>query len=1080
MSITAWPRAKYLKHYWTSDGNTVAKRTEQDGKALVIVESPAKAKTINKYLGGDYVVKASMGHVRDLHESELSVDILNNFEPSYTIVADRKKIVGELRKLAKSAGEVYLATDLDREGEAIAWHLATALEVPENRLKRVVFNEITKSAIQQAFAHPSSIDMDKVNAQQARRVLDRIVGYQLSPLLQQKIARGLSAGRVQSVAVRLIVEREQEIRAFVPSESWRIGAVFAVDLAKAGQLAADWREFLHSTPGKPGEKEALDEEAPAPEASTGPTQKQRIAWLSEHRCLDTELIEVDGKDFKPLKVAEARNVAEGLGFVVERVDEQVWEAYAAKGLKKLQVIGGLDPKRVGRFNVSDIQTKRTTTKPSPPFTTATLQQAAANQLGFSASRTMRTAQALYEGVDLGNGEGPVGLITYMRTDSTNLSKESVEAVRGMIRKEFGEPYLPPSPIHYRSGKQAQEAHEAIRPTDALRHPSQTKGHLSPDQQRLYDLIWRRFVACQMTPAQWDSTTVLITAEVRGAKFTNATFKANGRRLVFDGYQRVMAKVSSDDLILPELSVEQAVAPIDLQPLQKYSAPPPRYSEASLVKALESEGIGRPSTYASIIQTIQDRGYVEQFERRFYATDKGIVVTHKLVDHFPKIMDVKFTSFMEDELDKIEEAHEDWVRVLHEFYDPFQQALSKALNEMQPVRSEPSAYKCPKCGRDMVYRWAKTGSRFLACTGYPECNGAMNIDREGKPIVPPAIDIKCEKCGREMALRQSRHGKFLGCTGYPECSNTIPCDDSGQPLKLVTEKELERPCEDCGEGTMQVKRARGRAFLGCNRYPKCKAASKLPDGVRLERKEEPIEEAGVACEKCGKPMRIRTGSRGKFIACSGYPRCRNAKPIEKLEELRAKQPAAPPQHSTDSTEVPWEEDGADSAGQGSAGTKKAARRPLRDAKAVTGEAPAQAAGKKASAAAGSLGPPPPGFAWTRTGKPVVETWPEGDLHCPNCGKPMTLRNGRFGPFYSCTNFPRCKTSINLRGEAKKRAEQEMPAPQRNAPIPTDKVCDECSSPMVIRTGRTGPFLGCTGYPKCRVTRPVPEEMLASAK
>ena len=977
-----------------------------------------------------------MGHVRDLPAHEIGVDLERRFEPVYTIEPSRKKVVNELAKAARKADCVYLATDLDREGEAIAWHLATALELPPDKTRRVVFNEITRTAIEQAFAHPLELDLDKVNAQQARRILDRIVGYQLSPLLWKKVAKGLSAGRVQSVAVRLIVEREWSIRGFVPTESWKITGFFASRAEQADDLARQWDAFLEG-----GE-----------DPDTGRTARERNAWLSKHGCLQAELVKLDGRNFEPADAATCRAVAEALGFVCEEIDERAWEEYAQHGLKTIDLNGRTDRSAAPAYTISDIQTRRSQTKPPPPLITATLQQTASTQLGFAASRTMRVAQQLYEGVDIGNGDGPVGLITYMRTDSTALSKDSLNTVRSLIDERFGKDYLPAKPNRYGSAKRAQEAHEAIRPTDATLTPEALEGKLTSEQHRLYSLIWRRFVACQMTPAQWDSTTVLISAATGGGE---ATFKATGRRLVFDGFQRVAGTSSNEDVLLPRLEVGNAVAPLQIDPQQRFTSPPPRYTEASLVKALEAEGIGRPSTYAQIIQTIQDRGYVEQLDRRFHATDKGEIVTEKLIEHFPKLMDVKFTSFMEDELDKIEEAHLDWVQVLDKFYEPFRESLDRAHTEMDAVRAEPSPYKCPKCDREMVYRWARSG-RFLSCTGYPECNGAYNVDREGRPIIPKQVDVACEACGEPMLLRHSRHGPFLGCSAYPGCTHTIPCDEQGQPLRLVTEQELEEPCDVCGNGTLKVRRSGARAFLGCDQYPGCKNTRPLPKGVRLERKVEPVQEAGIPCDRCGRPMVIRRGRRGRFIACTGFPRCRNTKPIEKLEELQAQAREA----GTVPDPVTAEDPGN--------GKKRPARASARR------DVPRTPDGKVDFEA---LGPPPPGFAWTRTGRPVVETWPDGPLGCPECGNEMQLKSGRFGPFFSCTNFPKCRCSVNLRGEAKKRGDKEMPPPDRPKPIPTEIPCDECGEPMLIRAGRTGRFLGCSKYPKCKFTKPVPEELNA---
>lgn len=987
-----------------------------DGKSLVIVESPAKARTINKYLGDAFIVKASMGHVRDLPEHDFGIDIEQSFRPTYEVVRGRTKVIQELRKLANAAPAVYLATDRDREGEAIAWHLLEALSLPESKAKRVIFNEITKNAIREAFQSPHGLDMDRVNAQQARRILDRIVGYELSPLLWRKIAKGLSAGRVQSVAVRLIVDREREIRAFVPEESWKIVAFVTADPSAAAGLAPQWAGLLGGEP----------------------SQKDLHRWLSEHGALRIELAEIAGEPFSVNNAEAVRKVAEALGLRVQGIQRKPWDEYAHRKLELAELVGAFDRATAPPLRLSDLTTKGTTTRPPGPFTTAALQQQASTQLRFAASRTMRIAQALYEGVDL-HGEGPVGLITYMRTDSTNIAQEALDAVRGLIRSSFGPRYLPEHPNYFgKRQARAQEAHEAIRPTDPARSPESLRSALTDEQYRLYDLIWRRFVACQMSPAEWESTSLRATAEtVLGP----AVFTGSGRKLLFDGFMKV-AGVSSEDQILPPLSVGGPLGWLDLQTRQHFTAPPPRYTEASLVKALESDGIGRPSTYASIIDTIQDRGYVEQDERKFYPTALGEIVTDKLVEHFPKLMDVKFTSFMENELDKIEEAHLDWVHVLHEFYDPFRDLLARALEEMEPVRSQPSDYVCAACGSSMVYRWSKTG-RFLACSTYPKCKHTQNVDRAGRPVTIAEGEHACDQCGKPMALRQSKRGYFLGCTGYPECRNTAPCDASGKPLELVTDADVQRPCDACHEGTLIVKWKRLSAFLGCDRYPQCKNVAKLPDGVYLKRPAAPKEESGVACAKCGRPMLIRVGKRGKFIACSGYPRCRNSHPIEKLAELKA---------AADAQSAGGEHAGNGASASGAAG-----------AGGGRGGAP-------------QPGTDVPGFAWTRTGRLVVETLPgEQGLNCPECGSHMELRRGRFGPFFSCTGFPRCKFVCNLRGQAKKDAEELLPAPQRPKPVETDIACDECGSKMLIRQGQRGKFLGCSNYPKCRATRELPPEL-----
>lgn len=1015
------------------------------GRALVIVESPAKAKTINKYLGKQFVVKACKGHVRDLPPHQYGIDPGKNFEPTYELLTSHRKIVAELKGYADEAETVYLATDLDREGEAIAWHLAQALELPASKIRRVVFNEITESAIVDAFKHPHEINIAKVDAQQARRILDRVVGYELSPLLWKKVAKGLSAGRVQSVAVRLIVDREGDIRRFEPQEYWEIDGVFGTAKDQIEQLSKEWRKFIVGHP------DSVDADGDGEVA----TQKERMAWMADRGCFESALHEFNGTAFKPLgriergkgdqvsfhsAIDEVRPIAEAIGANIEKVETQDWEEYKHLSLQKSTMESSVRHGAAPQFVVKSIETKRSKVKPPGPFTTATIQQAAANQLRMSASKTMRTAQGLYEGVDIKTGEGNVGLITYMRTDSTNLSADSIQAVRKYITSNVGDKYVPDQPNRYGSSKQAQEAHEAIRPTDVTRTPEAMRGHLTPEQHKLYTLIWNRFVACQMVPAEWDGTTILVAAKTPKGE---AVFKATGRVLVFDGFYKVVGvPKSSEDQTLPKLDVGQRVWPIYIQPTQKFTSPPPRFTEASLVKELESEGIGRPSTYASIIQTIQDRGYVEQLDRRFNPTSRGEVVTEKLVKHFPRIMDVGFTSHVEGELDKIEESHLDWHDVLHEFYDPFKELLAKAHEEMDAIRAEPSEYVCPDCGKPMVYRMGKNG-RFLACTGYPECKVARDVDKNGKLVQPVMSDVKCALCGKQMAMRRSKIGPFLGCTGYPECNYTLPCMDDGTPLKKVKAEEIETKCPDCG-GPMQVKFARGRSFLGCANYPKCKATAPMPEGIYVE-KPKP-ESAGVRCDKCGRDMVIRKSRRGPFLSCLGFPKCRNAMPVDKLDHLKALEAEG---------KIP-------DAPIATAGGKKA-----------KGRGKAVVMTKEEVAA---LGTPPAGFAWTRTGRPVVENWPEEPLKCFQCGEEMILRTGRFGPFYSCTSN-KCKTVANLRGEAKKRAETESGgAPARPKPIETDVNCPDCGKKMLLRMGRSGRFLGCSDYPKCKKTMEPPAGML----
>ncbi|MFC1782944.1 type I DNA topoisomerase [Planctomycetota bacterium] len=751
-----------------------------NGKNLVIVESPAKAKTISKYLGKGFEVMASMGHIRDLPSKSLSVDISNDFTPTYEIIPSRKKTLASLKKAAKNAMLVYLATDLDREGEAIAWHLIEALEIKIDRTRRVVFNAITKNAIQHAFAHLQNLDLDKVNAQQARRILDRIVGYEISPLLWKKVARGLSAGRVQSVAVKIIVDREREIQAFKPEEFWKITGIFSTE--NDPNLAKKYQDFLDSHPEK-GKKPSKNKNL------NGPTIAQRYKWLSQHNSIETQLVTFADENFRPDNQADAKKIH----LALQSAD----------------------------FTVSEVKTKRTQSSPAAPFITSTLQQQAVNRLGFSTKLTMRTAQQLYEGVEI-SGQGSVGLITYMRTDSTHLASEAVRDVRKFIENSYGSEYLPAqSKVYSPSGKSAQQAHEAIRPTDVNLHPESLKNNLNKDQYRLYELIWNRFVACQMNPALWDVTNVVITADT---KIGRAVFKTSGRKLVFDGFMRVSGLTTANgDQILPALAEKQGLYPIKLDPTQHFTAPPPRFTEASLVKTLEADGIGRPSTYAAIISTIQDRGYVEQLERKFHATDLGTVVTDKLNEHFPRIMDLAFTSHMEEQLDKIEEQHLDWVQVLREFYGPFKENLDQAHEQMNHAKAEtqPSDYTCPKCKQPMVYRFGKNG-RFLSCSAYPECKFAAPCDRDGKMFEPKTTEHKCPNCDKEMILRKGRFGTFLGCSGYPECKTTQKLDKNGD---IVPPKAPPEPtdvsCHKCKEGELVIRQSKRGPFLGCGRFPRCR-------------------------------------------------------------------------------------------------------------------------------------------------------------------------------------------------------------------------------------------------------------------
>ncbi len=758
---------------------------KKKAKNMVIVESPAKAKTINKYLGPDFAVQASLGHVRDLPKKELGIDIEDDFKPKYVILKD--KGTPKLRKAAKAAKAVFLAPDPDREGEAIAWHLVQALDIPPEKVRRVSFNEITERAVKEAFENPRPIDMHKVHAQQARRILDRIVGYKLSPLLWKKITKGLSAGRVQSVAVRLIVERDQEVQAFVIQEYWTIAAVFQ-------------------------ESESEQSDQPA----------KFIATLKSR----------DGKDFQPKSETEATEV-------VRAVEGKA-------------------------FEVITVQQREVKSHPVPPFATSQLQQSASTRLGFTAARTMRTAQALYQGeVEIG-GEG-AGLITYMRTDSFRVAGEAIGAVRQWIQDRYGSEYLPEKPNAYKSRSRSQDAHECIRPTDVRRDPESLRQYLSSEQFRLYDLIWRRFVASQMTPGRFLATTVDLTCGPY-------IFRATGRVPLFDGHLKLTGRSfreldritdrdaekgdepddpASDerpdksktgtparrkvegDQRLPKLETGRTLTPERIEPDQHFTKPPPHYTEASLVKTLEREGIGRPSTYAHIIRTIQDRGYVNKEGRSLVATELGTLVTQKLLGHFSSIMDYKFTSQMEDELDKIEEASIDWVQVLKNFYKPFDADLVKAAEEMESIKGEAARteYKCDKCGATMLKKFSRYGA-FLGCEKYPECKQTMPLGPDGKPQKPEdsLVGVICDECGGQMALKRGRFGQFLGCANYPECKNTMRIARDGSYIKRTKQPPADPICKcDKCRKDMIVRAARrgGRLFIGCTGYPRCRNTHKLP-------------------------------------------------------------------------------------------------------------------------------------------------------------------------------------------------------------------------------------------------------------
>jgi len=735
---------------------------------LVIVESSAKAKTINRYLGPAFEVKASIGHVRDLPSKGLNVDIEHDFEPTYDIMPGKGRTVTSLKASAKKCDKLYLATDLDREGEAIAWHLAELLGVPPERTFRVVFNAITSSAIKEAFAKPGKLDMDKVMAQQARRILDRIVGYQISPLLWKKVARGLSAGRVQSVTVKMIVKKEREIRAFEPVEYWLIPALFTTDLQN--DYSAEWLDFI----------------TPKNEGDNPPTQAEQYKWLAERSAFKAELQKVGGEKFEASNAKQAE-----------------------------RIFGALQG---AQFKIAEIETKKSFSRPSAPFITSTLQQAAANRLGFTTKKTMRVAQQLYEGIDLGS-MGSLGLITYMRTDSTHISPEAVKEARSYIAMHLGAEYLPEKPNVYASRKNAQQAHEGVRPTDVDLTPVDIRPFLNDEQFKLYDIVWRRFVASAMKPAQWNVTNLQIATET---SIGQCLYKAAGRVLVFDGYTRIW-QTSSNGQQLPAVEAGQDLAAVDIKAEQHFTKPPARYSEGSLVKALEKEGIGRPSTYASIISTIQDRGYVEQQDKKFFATDVGEIVTDKLDEYFPKIMDIAFTRYMEEQFDKIEEQHLDWLGVLRDFYGPFKQNLDTAMAEMKHAKAEttPSEYECPECGKGLVYRFGKNG-KFLSCSAYPDCKFACPCDKEGNMIEQKVSEHKCPVCEKPMIEKSGRFGPFLGCSDYPNCKGILGLDKEGNVLPPKPPPEPTGiKCYKCKDGELVIRQSKKGPFMGCGRFPKCR-------------------------------------------------------------------------------------------------------------------------------------------------------------------------------------------------------------------------------------------------------------------
>ncbi len=751
-------------------------------KNLLIVESPAKTKTLARFLGKDFNILATIGHIIDLPKSKIGIDPENGFQPQYDVIAGKEKIIKELKKAAKTADKIFLAPDPDREGEAIAWHVANSL--PKNRQKdivRVTFNEITKPAVLDAIKNPRAIDINKVNAQQTRRILDRVVGYTVSPFLWKTIAYNLSAGRVQSVALRLVCEREVEIDKFISKEYWNITA----SLSKGKKDIFDARLF---------------------------------------KIDDKTVVKAGEKGTKKLTIKSEKEVK-----------------------KYLEEIKKSD------FIVSEIKNTTKSRKPYAPFITSTLQQQGAQVCGFAPKKTMAIAQKLYEGIEIGK-DGQTGLITYMRTDSFRVANEALKAVRGFIKKEYGDSYLPSKPIPYGRKKSAQDAHEAIRPTNMSFTPERMQKHLTPQQHKLYTIIWNRFVASQMNPAAFDVETI----DIGVGRFT---FRVSSQRVKFDGFLRVYNEASTQDnsngefavASLPKMKEKDKLNLKKLTETQSFTKPPARFSEAMLIKQLEADGIGRPSTYASIISTIKDRKYTDLIEKRLHPTSLGKVVNKILVENFPKLFNVKFTANMEKELDLIETGEDDWIKVLKDFYDPFMKVMESLKGKHAEIKEsliEETDIECEKCGSKMIIKWGRNG-RFMACSNYPECKNAGPIPGEEEEIT---TDKKCRKCNADMVVKTGRFGKFLACSAYPECKNT-------EPLTLG----IKCPESGCDGEIAERKSKKGRLFYSCSNYPKCK----------FSMWDRPVDKK---CTVCNYPFMVLKSlkSKGEFYRC---PECKSQEPVK---------------------------------------------------------------------------------------------------------------------------------------------------------------------------------------------------------
>ncbi len=741
-------------------------------EGLIIVESPAKARTLKRFLGDRFDVRASMGHVRDLPEREMAVDVEHGFQPHYEVVESRQQTIRDLRKAAKPGLDVILASDPDREGEAIAWHLSEVLHL--RAPKRIEFHEITSAAVNHALENPRLIDMRLVNAQQARRVVDRLLGYRISPFLWSKVQKGIGTGRVQSVALRLVCDREGEIRAFVTEESWTIDAL----LSRAG----------------------------------------------EEKTFKARLNRRDGQEKLELKTED--------------------EAKA--------VLGELEG---GRYRVISVEKKKRTKTAPPPYITSTLQQDASSRLRFAPKRTMRLAQDLYEGIELGT-EGATGLITYMRTDSHQVSSEAEARVKSWIKSSLGDRYLG-QPRAEKSRPGAQEAHEAIRPTDPARRPEDVRQHLSQDQFRLYEMIWRRFVASRMAPAVYDGTTAEI--EAKSQSGPGFVFRATGSVLAFDGFYRVWEREESDEGELPSLEAGDGLELHGLEPEQHFTQPPPRYSEATLIKELEERGVGRPSTYAAIVDSIERYHYVEQKERRLHPTPLGESVNSIMVLHFRDIADDRYTAAMEASLDRVEQGDTEWEPVVGDFYGPLERMLSAAEEAMPTDTGE----VCPECGEGTLVMRASRFGPFKGCSRYPKCKYRVATTPQGEATEPTLLDETCPDCGRKLQVRKGRYGEFVGCSGYPEC-RYIRREEKAEA------KPTGQKCPECGR-EMVERQGRYGPFLACSGYPECKyIAPREGRGGRPRPEPKLLDEK---CDLCGKPLVERRGRFGTFKSCSGYPGCK---------------------------------------------------------------------------------------------------------------------------------------------------------------------------------------------------------------